>query len=603
MTDQRFQEILSELERWDFQEVIAMTRDCFRRQHKEEEKRACFKITFLFNFRWWEKSCVKDGFLVEPHEVISTLKSLSDEDLYAIHKIMLTPVIEYLDGSGEVKQFELKLPSGRGVYSCYDGDIRPYWQELWYSATSLDGREVVVSRSALGAGRIVASLSEGPLKIFLMDDRSVVFLKGDTIVEFDEVEKPLKEVVPGLKVGLFYKCNNKRQIERKAAYFLGDDPVPSGCHVTVRITQTGGYEYEGKKIVRTSYGDLTEDYDRHGVRWKNFPKIWGFHRGKMIIGTNCPAYNAEAYCDLIGLLAPGVEYTFPIEEEQDEDSYGAPARGTVVVSWTTEELIIEINDGVLKAIPDAKEIVIPAEVDKIDREALLTAPSLRKITLHQGVKEFAWALEEFHRRNGVKLDVEYHGNLQQWFDVAGGLASHIGQLTIGGKEYNFYKTADVVIPKGITRIGSGFFKYSEVICSVVLPPEVVEIGCQAFAYCKKLESVEVQGKASIGGDAFVSCKELRSVYLSDGVSELGSGCFDFLPFSDIFIPASVKHIRGVLSQQNDGWAVGPRFLCEAPSRPEGWYEHWHLAYFDPRFGMGHGYDYYHPVKWGVKRAR
>ena len=133
------------------------------------------------------------------------------------------------------------------------------------------------------------------------------------------------------------------------------------------------------------------------------------------------------------------------------------------------------------------------------------------------------------------------------------------------KEYNFYKTADVVIPKGITRIGSGFFKYSEVICSVVLPPEVVEIGCQAFAYCKKLESVEVQGKASIGGDAFVSCKELRSVYLSDGVSELGSGCFDFLPFSDIFIPASVKHIRGVLSQQNDGWAVGPRFLCEAPS--------------------------------------
>ena len=82
MTDQRFQEILSELERWDFQEVIAMTRDCFRRQHKEEEKRACFKITFLFNFRWWEKSCVKDGFLVEPHEVISTLKSLSDEDLY-----------------------------------------------------------------------------------------------------------------------------------------------------------------------------------------------------------------------------------------------------------------------------------------------------------------------------------------------------------------------------------------------------------------------------------------------------------------------------------------------------------------------------------------
>lgn len=603
MTDQRFQEILSELERWDFQEVIGMALDCFRRQHKEEEKRACFKITYYFNFRWWEKSSVKDGCVVEADQVISTLKSLSDEDRYAIHKIIISPVIEYRDESGKKKQFEVKLANGRSVSSCYDGDIQPYWQELWYSTASHAGREEMASRSALSAGCTVEQLPEGPLKVFLMGDRSVVLAMGGNIVEVKEIEKPLQEVFPGVKAGLFYKCSNKPQRELKAAYFIGDNPVPPGCRVTVRITQTGGYEYTGTKLVRTSYGDLTEDYDWHGARWKNFPKIWGFHRGKMIIGTNCPAYNAEAYCDLIGMLAPGVEYSFPLAEEKDEDEYGFSASGTIVVSWTTAEITLEISDGVLKTVPDAKEIVIPDEVDKIDREALLTAPSLRKITLHQGVKDFAWALEEFHSRHGMKLDVEYQGGLQQWFDIAVGLASHIGLLTIGGKEYDFYKTANVVIPEGITRIGSCFFKYSEVIRSVVLPPEVVEIGYQAFAYCKKLESVEVQGKASIGRDAFVSCKSLRSIYLADGVSELGSGCFDFLPFSDIFIPASVKRINGVLSQQNDGWVVGPRFLCEASSRPEGWYEHWHLSYFDPRFGMGHGYDYYHPVEWGVKREK
>jgi hypothetical protein len=234
-------------------------------------------------------------------------------------------------------------------------------------------------------------------------------------------------------------------------------------------------------------------------------------------------------------------------------------------------------------------------------QSLITALSLRKITLRPGLERFSYALKTFYGERGVKLDVVFEGSLQEWFDSAIGLAGHIGRLVIQGKEYDFYQTEDLAIPEGVSRIGNDFLSNSQVLRSLVLPPSVVEVGDHAFAYCDSLQSVKVLGPAAIGDSAFASCKKLSSIYLADGVVSLGYGCFDFLTkVESIFIPKSVERAL-ILSGQNNGSCIAPVFLCAAPSKPSGWVKNWNLSYFDPRFGLGHGHDHFHPVRWGCTR--
>ena len=116
MTDQRFQEILAELERWNFQEVLNMIRAYFRKQHTEEEKQAYYKINFDFNYRWRQKSSVKNGCIVGPDQVISTLRNLSDEDQYAMRRISIHAVIAYVDESGKENEYEIRLSNGSYSY-------------------------------------------------------------------------------------------------------------------------------------------------------------------------------------------------------------------------------------------------------------------------------------------------------------------------------------------------------------------------------------------------------------------------------------------------------------------------------------------------------
>lgn len=414
------------------------------------------------------------------------------------------------------------------------------------------------------------------------------------------LDQPNREVViwksgkRSLKAELYVTEPHKREMR----YFDDSETVPSGCRVSVSIvgkdkeTLENTFAVDVRSLPCSLKGEIKD-----GIFW-NWLDVWGFLGGKMVVGVDNPRFNSGS-CAFRGLLAPGKPYTFPIDDDDGDEE--RVHQGQITISWETIEVQLEIKDGELMSIPDVTEIVIPEEVRKMHYQSLLSAPSLRKITLRPGIERFYYALDEFHDEIGVKLDVVYEGTLQEWFDTARGLAKHVGRLIIQGKEYTFYETDDVVIPEGVSRIGDDFFCNSAVIRTLVLPPSVVDVGNHAFAYCDQLESVKVLGPADIGCDAFISCHALRDIYLADGVVSLGDGCFDFLTkVESIFIPKSVKKV-GILSEQNDGSYRAPKFLCEAPSKPSGWNKNWNLSYYDPRFGLGQGYDHFHPVKWGAVR--
>lgn len=70
------------------------------------------------------------------------------------------------------------------------------------------------------------------------------------------------------------------------------------------------------------------------------------------------------------------------------------------------------------------------------------------------------------------------------------------------------------------------FSYSQ-IQSIVIPESVTEIGVEAFACCKDLESVEFKGKSllRIDKNAFFNCKKLKKVEIPRSVSRIGSYSF------------------------------------------------------------------------------
>lgn len=370
--------------------------------------------------------------------------------------------------------------------------------------------------------------------------------------------------------------------------------------VTYSIFKNGErvHEHEETKVIRMVPGELRPERYHGGIIY-NWPYVWDFSEGKMAVGMGCPQHDHDD-CIFFGHLDPDQQYSFPIGNYRD---WKKEDQGRVDISWENVEIDLEIKDGKLMSISDQEEFILPKEVHAMHYQAFLSAPSLRKITLHAGITDFSDAIEEFHKKQHVKLDVDFEGNLQQWFDTAAGLYGHIGRLVIQGKESDLYETKDLVIPEGISRIGKKFFQYNEVLRSVVLPEEVVEIGDDAFAYCKQLQSVRVMGPATVGQEAFVSCKNLSEIYLADGVVSLKSGCFDFLTqVESIFIPLSVTSVDCICGLGHEDNHRHPKFYCATPSKPLGWSKDWNLSYSDPLFGYGHGHDFYHPAYWGMERT-
>lgn len=88
---------------------------------------------------------------------------------------------------------------------------------------------------------------------------------------------------------------------------------------------------------------------------------------------------------------------------------------------------------------------------------------------------------------------------------------------------------DVVIPAGVTEIGSGAFFWCRSLTGVTIPEGVVSIGAEAFSKCNSLTSVTLPDSVvSIGKEAFSWCSSLTSVTIPEGVvcagEEAFSGC-------------------------------------------------------------------------------
>ena len=105
-------------------------------------------------------------------------------------------------------------------------------------------------------------------------------------------------------------------------------------------------------------------------------------------------------------------------------------------------------------------------------------------------------------------------------------------------------TSEVVIPNGVTSIGSSAFENCRNLESITIPDSVTNIGEGAFSNCRSLEDITIPDSVtSIGNAAFKCCSGLTSITIPDSVTSIGYLAFyDCRSLTSITIPDSVTSI-------------------------------------------------------------
>jgi|GEM_PF-1959403 len=85
---------------------------------------------------------------------------------------------------------------------------------------------------------------------------------------------------------------------------------------------------------------------------------------------------------------------------------------------------------------------------------------------------------------------------------------------------------ELVIPDGVTSIGSYAFDGCGSLTSITIPDSVTSIGSSAFYNCSSLTSITIPNSVtSIGYSAFYNCSSLTSITIPDSVTSIGREAF------------------------------------------------------------------------------
>jgi hypothetical protein len=123
-----------------------------------------------------------------------------------------------------------------------------------------------------------------------------------------------------------------------------------------------------------------------------------------------------------------------------------------------------------------------------------------------------------------------------------------------------YKITSVVIPEGVTKIGTAAFAETSIkktslgpsattvthaLASITIPSTVTEIGVNAFTGCEKLTAITLPSSLkTLGIGIFDGCKGLKTISIPEGVTIIPAGTFaGCTALSSITFPKSLSGIE------------------------------------------------------------
>ena len=210
--------------------------------------------------------------------------------------------------------------------------------------------------------------------------------------------------------------------------------------------------------------------------------------------------------------------------------------------------VTAIGDSAFEYQWDMPSVVVPEGVRTIGSQAFRCCYALEEVTLPStltfaGISAFASC--EILRVNHpdlakwVQIDFDgMHATPVYWDDDE---EDPLTEIYFGDSTEPI---RDVVIPEGVTRIGTWVFGNNETIESLVIPDSVTEIGERAFYDCGKLLTVDFgEGLERIGEFAFDGCENLGNFTLPDSLLTIGDWAFSSnTAITEVTVPDKVEVI-------------------------------------------------------------
>lgn len=210
-------------------------------------------------------------------------------------------------------------------------------------------------------------------------------------------------------------------------------------------------------------------------------------------------------------------------------------------------------------------LTVPDSVHTIEDQAFCNCTYLEEIYFGTGLKTAGYSVLE-----GCESLKNVHiRDLAAWCQVTcaddewgDGALAYAEKLYLNGEILT-----DVVVPDGVTYIGSFPFSGYTKLASITLPDSVTELKINAFSGCEGLMELDIpDAVTSIGADAFSGCtgltelvipsgvtvlenyvfnmcSNLTSITLPDGLTKIGENAFQSCSeLQEITIPAGVSEI-------------------------------------------------------------
>ena len=234
-----------------------------------------------------------------------------------------------------------------------------------------------------------------------------------------------------------------------------------------------------------------------------------------------------------------------------------------LTSITIPDGVTSIGSNAFYGCSGLTSVTIPDAVTSIGSSAFYGCSGLMSITIGNGVTSIGSSAFS----NCSELTEVYISDLAAWCGISFGDSSsnpccYAHRLFLDGEEI-----MNLVIPDGVTGIGSRAFSGCSGLTSVTIPDSVTSIGSSAFYGCSGLTSITIPDSVTnIGDNAFYGCSRLEEVHISDlatwcgidfGVWSNPLECAHHLfvngsEVTDLVVPGNVTRIGGAAFRRCHG---------------------------------------------------
>ncbi|MBQ4386900.1 MAG: leucine-rich repeat protein [Prevotella sp.] len=208
--------------------------------------------------------------------------------------------------------------------------------------------------------------------------------------------------------------------------------------------------------------------------------------------------------------------------------------GTVVYEGT----VTELGSNALQWQGTMTSLTIPEGVTTLGYQSVQCCYNLSSISLPKSLKKIrtgAFYYNAFNKGKFVLDDLAWWCSIE--FDDSSSNPLSSFKHIYKDKDTEI---TDLVIPEGVTSIGSYAFYGVEGIKSVTFPSTLTAIGGNAFARTG-LESVVIpEGITEIEESTFSSCGKLKSVTIPEGVTKIGFGAFADTGLTELTLPSTIR---------------------------------------------------------------